>query len=123
MGVLGCFAEAPLESGVAGGQGGDGGLLAQPGAGGEGRGRGWYLHLSWGDRADTFSTCGQRAARLGESNSWGDPVSGPAPGDAADTKHQRAGNSKTSLVALPIPRTAQGLAGPPLPRERGGADG
>lgn len=102
--------------------GGRWGPLAQPGARGEGHGQGWYLHLSWGDCADTFSTCGQRAVGPEESNSWGDPVSGPAPGDAADTEHQRARNSKASLVGCPSHTQPKGL--PALPHsapEHGGA--
>jgi len=113
MGVLAWYAIVPQELGVAGGQGGRWGLLAQPGAGGEGHG----ICIC---RADTFSTCGQRAAGPEGSSSWGDPVSDPAPGAAADTKHQRTGNSKASLLALPVPRTAQGLAGIPCPGARQG---
>lgn len=85
-------------------------MMAWPGAGGEGHGQGWYLHLLWGDRADIFSTCGQRGG-LEESSSWGDLVSGPAPADTVDMKHERAGNSKASIVLLLVPRTARGLAG------------
>lgn len=45
-----------------------------------------------------------RRALLEESGSWGDPMSGPTPGEE-DRKHQKAGSPKASL-----PRTAQGLS-------------
>lgn len=86
------------------------------GARAEGCGQGWYLHLSWGDRADTFSTLWRA---LEESSSWGDPMSGPTPGEA-DRKHQKAGSSKASLPVLPVPCTAQGPASLPA-RDTAGA--
>lgn len=83
----------PQELGVGVGRG-RWGLPARPGAVGEVPGWGWYPHLSWGDRADIFSTCGQRVRGWRSPAAGGDPVTGGA-------KHQRAGNSKASLVGPP----------------------
>lgn len=96
----GSLAEVP-RSWVSGWAGGDGG---SPGGDGEVPGRGWHPHLSRGDRADRFSTCGQRVRGRRSPAAGGDPVTGGA-------KHQRAGNSKTFLQTLPS-RTARGLPVP-----------
>lgn len=78
-------------------------------------GQGWYLHLSRGDRADTFSTCGGR---------WRSPAAGgircqPHAGRVGQ-EASKGRNFKASLLVLPVPRRARGLTSLPCPGARRG---
>lgn len=113
MGILECFAETPQEPGFGVGRGSRGQLAQsckwpQPGLASA------FVAGGWGDHADIFSTCGQRV------QGWRSPAAGADP-VTEGAKHQRAGNPKASLLALPVPRSPGAARAPCPPQQAAGS--